>query len=66
MDINFNKNEDHNKLLVSELRHRLAKVSLGGGQKRIDKLHSKGKMTARERIDFLLDDKKPAIEIGAV
>ncbi|WP_046758067.1 acyl-CoA carboxylase subunit beta [Kordia jejudonensis] len=65
MDINFNKNEDHNKLLVSELRHRLAKVSLGGGQKRIDKLHSKGKMTARERIDFLLDDKKPAIEIGA-
>ncbi len=65
MDINFNKNEDHNKLLVSELRHRLAKVSLGGGQKRIDKHHSKGKMTARERIDFLLDDKKPAIEIGA-
>ncbi|MBC8754555.1 acyl-CoA carboxylase subunit beta [Kordia sp. YSTF-M3] len=65
MDINFNKNEDHNKLLVSELRRRLAKVSLGGGQKRIDKLHSKGKMTARERIDFLLDDKKPAIEIGA-
>ncbi len=65
MDINFNKNEDHNKLLVSELRRRLAKVSLGGGQKRIDKHHSKGKMTARERIDFLLDDKKPAIEIGA-
>lgn len=65
MDINFNKNEDHNKLLVSELRHRLAKVKLGGGQKRIDKLHSKGKMTARERIDFLLDDTKPSIEIGA-
>ncbi|WP_430409082.1 acyl-CoA carboxylase subunit beta [Kordia sp.] len=65
MDINFNKNEDHNKLLVSELRRRLVKVSLGGGQKRIDKHHSKGKMTARERIDFLLDDKKPAIEIGA-
>lgn len=65
MDINFNKNEDHNKLLVSQLRHRLAKVSLGGGQKRIDKLHSKGKMTARERIDFLLDDNKSSIEIGA-
>jgi acetyl-CoA carboxylase carboxyltransferase component len=65
MDINFNKNEDHNKLLASELRQRLAKVALGGGQKRIDKHHSKGKMTARERIDFLLDDKKPAIEIGA-
>ncbi|PTX62822.1 acetyl-CoA carboxylase carboxyltransferase component [Kordia periserrulae] len=65
MDINFNKNEDHNKLLASELRQRLAKVALGGGQKRIEKHHSKGKMTARERIDFLLDDKKPAIEIGA-
>ncbi len=65
MDINFNKNEDHNKLLVSDLRKRFAKVKLGGGQKRIDKHHSKGKMTARERIDFLLDTKKPAIEIAA-
>ncbi|MFD0963916.1 acyl-CoA carboxylase subunit beta [Pseudofulvibacter geojedonensis] len=65
MDINFNKNEDHNKLLLSELRQKLAKVSLGGGQKRIDKHHEKGKMTARERIDFLLDKKKPSIEIGA-
>ncbi len=65
MDINFNKNEDHNRLLASELRTRLAKVSLGGGQKRIDKLHEKGKMTARERIDFLLDDGKDSIEIGA-
>ncbi len=65
MDINFNKNEDHNKLLVSDLRKRLAKVKLGGGQKRIDKLHAKGKMTARERVDYLLDAKKPTIEIGA-
>jgi acetyl-CoA carboxylase carboxyltransferase component len=65
MDINFNKNEDHNKLLASELRQRLAKVALGGGEKRIEKHHSKGKMTARERIDFLLDAKKPSIEIGA-
>ncbi|NNC70949.1 MAG: acyl-CoA carboxylase subunit beta [Flavobacteriaceae bacterium] len=65
MDINFNKNEDHHKLLVSELRKRLTKVKLGGGQKRIDKHHAKGKLTARERIDFLLDDKQKAIEIGA-
>jgi len=65
MDINFNKNEDHNKLLVSDLRKRFAKVKLGGGQKRIDKHHAKGKMTARERIDFLLDDKRNSIEIGA-
>ncbi|WP_310993780.1 acyl-CoA carboxylase subunit beta [Aequorivita marina] len=65
MDLDFNKNEDHNKLLVSELRNKLAKVKLGGGQKRIDKQHSKGKLTARERIDYLLDPKKPSIEIGA-
>ena len=65
MDLNFNKNEDHNKLLVSDLRSRFAKVKLGGGQKRIDKLHAEGKMTARERIDYLLDDKKSSIEIGA-
>ena len=57
MDLNFNKNEDHNKLLVSDLKKRLAHVKLGGGQKRIDKLHAQGKMTARERIDFLLDNK---------
>ncbi|SDS16805.1 acyl-CoA carboxylase subunit beta [Christiangramia echinicola] len=65
MDINFNKNEDHNKLLVSSMRQKLAKIKLGGGEKRIEKHHSKGKMTARERIDFLLDDKEKSIEIGA-
>ncbi|WP_417199676.1 acyl-CoA carboxylase subunit beta [Bizionia sp.] len=65
MDINFNKNEDHNKLLVSELKKRLAYVKLGGGKKSIEKQHAKGKLTARERIDYLLDAKKPAIEIAA-
>ncbi|MCH4823529.1 acyl-CoA carboxylase subunit beta [Gramella lutea] len=65
MDINFNKNEDHNKLLVSSLKQKLAKIKLGGGEKRIEKHHSKGKMTARERIDFLLDDSEKSIEIGA-
>jgi acetyl-CoA carboxylase carboxyltransferase component len=65
MDINFNKNEDHNKLLLSDLRQRFAKVKLGGGEKRIEKLHSEGKMTARERIDYLLDNKENNIEIGA-
>jgi acetyl-CoA carboxylase carboxyltransferase component len=65
VDINFNKNEDHNKLLVSDLRQRFAKVKLGGGEKRIAKHHAKGKMTARERVDYLLDAKKKSIEIGA-
>jgi 3-methylcrotonyl-CoA carboxylase beta subunit len=65
MDINFNKNEDHNKLLLSDLKQRFAKVRLGGGEKRIEKLHAEGKMTARERMDYLLDEKAKVIEIGA-
>ncbi|MEJ1222078.1 acyl-CoA carboxylase subunit beta [Sediminicola sp. 1XM1-17] len=65
MDINFNKNEDHNKLLLSTLKQRLAKVHLGGGKGRIEKQHEQGKMTARERIDYLLDKGKKSIEIGA-
>ncbi|PHS02749.1 MAG: methylcrotonoyl-CoA carboxylase [Leeuwenhoekiella sp.] len=65
MDIKFNKNEDHNKLLVSDLKRRFAQVKLGGGEKRIAKQHANGKLTARERIDFLLDDPEEALEIGA-
>ncbi|MFD0797394.1 acyl-CoA carboxylase subunit beta [Maribacter chungangensis] len=66
MDIKFNQNEDANKLLLSELKKRLAQVSLGGGKARIEKLHAKGKMTARERIDYLLDAETDSIEIGAL
>lgn len=65
MDLNFNKNEDQNKLLLSELRKRFVKVKLGGGTAKIKKQHAKGKMTARERIDYLLDPKSKALEIGA-
>lgn len=65
MDINFNKNEDHNKLKLSELRKKLTEVKLGGGKKRIEKHHAKGKMTARERIEYLLDKDADAIEIAA-
>ena len=65
MDINFNKNEDHNKLKLSELRTKLAQTKLGGGKKRIEKHHAKGKMTARERIDYLLDENSEQLEIGA-
>ena len=65
MDINFNKNEDFNKLLISDLRKRFAKVKLGGGQERLDKQREKGKMTVRERVDYLLDNKTKSIEIGA-
>ncbi|MBU2973345.1 acyl-CoA carboxylase subunit beta [Zobellia sp. B3R18] len=65
MDLKFNKNEDHNKLLLSDLKRRLAQVKLGGGKARIQKQHDQGKMTARERIDYLLDDNTDSLEIGA-
>ncbi|WP_179317756.1 acyl-CoA carboxylase subunit beta [Winogradskyella undariae] len=65
MDIKFNKNEDHNKLLLSDLKKRLVKVKLGGGEKSIEKHKSKGKMTARERVNYLLDTNAKSIEIGA-
>ncbi|MFN5794134.1 MAG: acyl-CoA carboxylase subunit beta [Bacteroidota bacterium] len=65
MDLEFNKNEDANKLMLSEMKRKYELVSLGGGQKRIDKLHGEGKMTARERINYLLDKGKPVVEIGA-
>ena len=65
MDIKFNKNEDSNKMLLSTLRKRTAEIKLGGGAERLEKQRAKGKMTARERIDYLLDDKKDFIEIAA-
>ena len=65
MDIEFNSNEDFNKLALSELRKRLKKVKEGGGAKNLEKLHAQGKLSARERIDYLLDKNSPSIEIGA-
>ncbi len=65
MDLEFNKNEDKMRLLISQMEQRLNKIYVGGGQSRIDKLHEQGKMSARERIDFLLDKDSPRIEMGA-
>lgn len=63
-DLEFNKNEDELKLMVSEMKSKLDTIHLGGGSKKIEKHKAKGKMTARERIAFLLDKGKPQIEIG--
>ncbi len=60
-----NKNEDHIKLMISDLNKLLEQIKLGGGEKRIEKHHSKGKMTARERINYLVDKGSEIIEIGA-
>lgn len=64
-DLEFNKNEDALKLLMTDVQQRLQNIYLGGGTKRIAKQHEQGKLTARERVAFLLDKDAPQIEIGA-
>ena len=66
MNIDFNKNEDAMKLKIVELKKKLAEISLGGGKEKIEKQHSKGKLTARERIDYLIDKKSNFLELGAL
>ena len=53
------------RLLISAMQRKFSAVELGGGQKKIDKEHAKGKLTARERIDLLLDPEANRIEVGA-
>jgi acetyl-CoA carboxylase carboxyltransferase component len=65
MNLEFNKNEDKIKLMISEMERKLQEISLGGGKKKIEKQHADGKLTARERIDFLIDKDSRFLEIGA-
>lgn len=65
MDLEFNKNEDVNKQLVYEFNTKLKKIFLGGGEKAAAKQKEKGKMLARERIAYLVDEDKPWLEVGA-
>ncbi len=58
-------NEDTMKLATSRMKRRLERIYLGGGKKKIEKQHSKGKLTARERIEYLLDQDSDFFEIGA-
>jgi 3-methylcrotonyl-CoA carboxylase beta subunit len=63
-DLKFNKNEDTMKLKLSALQRKIDKIHLGGGAKKVKKHHSKGKLTARERIEFLLDKDSDYVEMG--
>ena len=65
MNITFNRNEDWMKLLWSEAKQRFDKIKLGGGKKSIDKQHARNKLTARERVDYLIDKNSAFTEIGA-
>src|SRR5580700_2709932 len=65
MNLEFNKNEDTMRQSLSQLRTRLDKIALGGGKKAIERQREKNKLTARERIQYLLDEGASFIEIGA-
>ncbi len=65
MNLDFNKNDDALKLLLSQLKDSFETVKLGGGKKAIEKQREKNKLTARERIEYLIDKNRNFIEIGA-
>lgn len=65
MNLEFNKNEDAMRLIISQMRQRHAQISLGGGKKAIEKAKEKGKLSPRERIDYLIDADTEFQEIGA-
>ena len=64
-ELEFNKNDDEMRLKIASLERELDQILLGGGKKKIEKLHKKGKLTARERINLLVDPNSNQIEIGA-
>lgn len=65
-ELEFNKNDDEMRLKIAALERELEKIYEGGGKRRIEKLHSQGKLSARERIDLLLDPSTERLEIGAL
>ncbi|MGV4414414.1 acyl-CoA carboxylase subunit beta [Chryseobacterium sp. T1] len=65
MDLEFNKREDQNKLKLSEINRLYNQIKKGGGEKALQKQHDQGKLTVRERIEYLLDKNSESIEIGA-
>jgi acetyl-CoA carboxylase carboxyltransferase component len=62
--VEFNRNEDKIKMLISHMKQKAGRVHEGGGKKKIEAQHANGKLTARERIDYLLDKDSQRIEIG--
>ncbi len=65
MNLEFNKNEDRMTIAVGQMRQRHAQVAQGGGKKAIEKARERGKMTPRERIQYLLDKDSEFQEIGS-
>ena len=63
--LDYNINEDKMKLSISVMKQKLDKIYQGGGKKASEKQHEKGKLLARERINYLIDKDSRTIEIGA-
>jgi len=64
MNIDFNRNEDVMKLALSHIKNLVNKIEEGGGKKAIAKQKERNKLTARERLQYMLDKNKSFIEIG--
>ncbi|MBK9108125.1 MAG: acyl-CoA carboxylase subunit beta [Saprospiraceae bacterium] len=64
--IQSNQNEDQFKLALTKLERILDKIGEGGGIKKLEAQRNDGKLTARERIAYLLDANSPRFEIGAL
>lgn len=60
-----NKNEDAMRMAISTMKQRLGVIEQGGGKKSLEKVRQRGKLTARERIHYLIDRDSAFTEIGA-
>lgn len=65
IDIELSKNEDSLKLEIGRIKRLMQIIEKGGGEEKLEKLRKQGKMTARERVEYLLDKDKECIELGA-
>src|SRR6188508_2835852 len=65
-DETFERRRSAMETLVAELRQRTALVAAGGGEKAVERHRSRGKLTARERIDRLVDPGSAFLELNAL
>lgn len=66
MKLEKEKNKDALKMAWAALEARVRKIKLGGGKERLKKLEAKGKLSARQRINLLVDDAEDVLEIGVL
>jgi len=66
MNLEKEKNKDALKMAWAQLQSRIRKIKLGGGKERLAKLKDQGKLSARERINQLVDDPKNTYEVGVL